>query len=268
MKFCLSIEIQEGLDYAAALAMTRAAEDSGFDAALLAEHYYPSSGLLDRMSAEAWVFLGALARDTTRIRLGSLVSPVTFRPPAVLAKLAATLDHLTNGRAELGIGAGWLEAEHSAFGEHGSLEAILAEAAEIERTVAAAKAEASLLRSRGAAGLGASAESSVTRALVGDLTLLHDAGSLALTPGEPRPRLLVIVGDDGGGTIFDSLEVAASAPVDAFDRVQYTPHAVDFASLAAAYGGRHLRATTRGELEEALATRIDGPTLLEVPLAR
>lgn len=116
MKFCLSIEIQEGLDYAATLAMTRAAEDSGFDAALLAEHYYPSSGLLERMSAEAWVFLGALARDTTRIRLGSLVSPVTFRPPAVLAKLAATLDHLTNGRAELGIGAGWLEAEHSAFG--------------------------------------------------------------------------------------------------------------------------------------------------------
>lgn len=152
---------------------------------------------------------------------------------------------------------------NGAFGEHGSLEAILAEAAEIERTVAAARAEA-----RGDAGQGARAESSVTRALVGDLTLLHDAGSLALTPGEPRPRLLVIVGDDGGGTIFDSLEVAASAPVDAFDRVQYTPHAVDFASLAAAYGWRHLRATTRGELEEALATRIDAPTLLEVPLAR
>ncbi|MGX5694862.1 2-succinyl-5-enolpyruvyl-6-hydroxy-3-cyclohexene-1-carboxylic-acid synthase [Agromyces soli] len=145
----------------------------------------------------------------------------------------------------------------AAFGEHGSLAAILAEAAEIERAVAAAKAEAS-----------DPAESSVTRVLVGDLTLLHDAGSLALTPGEPRPRLLVIVGDDGGGTIFDALEVASTAPVDAFDRVQYTPHAVDFAALAAAYGWRHLRATTRGELEEALATRIDGPTLLVVPIAR
>jgi alkanesulfonate monooxygenase SsuD/methylene tetrahydromethanopterin reductase-like flavin-dependent oxidoreductase (luciferase family) len=116
MKFCLSIEIQEGLDYAATLAMTRAAEDAGFDAALIAEHYSPSSGIMERMSAEAWVFLGALARDTTRIRLGSLVSPVTFRPPGVLAKLAATLDHLSNGRAELGIGAGWLEAEHAAYG--------------------------------------------------------------------------------------------------------------------------------------------------------
>ena len=116
MKFCLSIEIQEGMDYAATLAMARTAEDAGFDAALLAEHYYPSSGNLERMSGEAWVYLGALARDTTRIRLGSLVSPVTFRHPSVLAKLAATLDHVSNGRAELGIGAGWLEAEHAAYG--------------------------------------------------------------------------------------------------------------------------------------------------------
>jgi F420-dependent oxidoreductase-like protein len=116
MKFCLSIEIQEGLDYAATLAMARTAEDAGFDAALLAEHYYPSSGQMERMSGEAWVYLGALARDTTRIRLGTLVSPVTFRHPSVLAKLAATLDHVSGGRAELGIGAGWLEAEHAAYG--------------------------------------------------------------------------------------------------------------------------------------------------------
>jgi F420-dependent oxidoreductase-like protein len=116
MKFCLSIEIQEGMDYAATLAMTRAAETAGFDAALLAEHYYPSSGHLERMSGEAWVFLGALARETERIRLGSLVSPVTFRHPSVLAKLAATLDHVSDGRAELGLGAGWLEAEHAAYG--------------------------------------------------------------------------------------------------------------------------------------------------------
>jgi F420-dependent oxidoreductase-like protein len=68
------------------------------------------------MAADAWVFLGALARDTRRIRLGSLVSPVTFRHPSVLAKMAASLDHLSGGRAELGIGAGWLEAEHAAYG--------------------------------------------------------------------------------------------------------------------------------------------------------
>lgn len=116
MDFCLSIEIQEGLDYAATLAFARAGEAAGFDAALLAEHYYSSSGHLDRMAADAWVFLGALARDTDRIRLGTLVSPVTFRHPAVLAKMATSLDHLSGGRAELGLGAGWLEAEHTAHG--------------------------------------------------------------------------------------------------------------------------------------------------------
>ena len=116
MRFCLSIEIQEGLSYAETLALTQAAEAVGFDAALLAEHYYASSGHLDRMAADAWVFLGALARDTSRIRLGTLVSPVTFRHPSVLAKMAASLDHLSSGRAELGIGAGWLEAEHAAYG--------------------------------------------------------------------------------------------------------------------------------------------------------
>ena len=116
MKFCLSIEIQEGLDYAATLAFAQASEKAGFDAALLAEHYYSSSGHLDRMAADAWVFLGALARETDRIRLGTLVSPVTFRHPALLAKMTATLDHLSGGRAELGIGAGWLVEEHAAHG--------------------------------------------------------------------------------------------------------------------------------------------------------
>ena len=116
MDFCLSIEIQEGLSYAETLALARAAEEAGFAAALLAEHYSPSSGQPDRMSADAWVFLGGLARETRRIRLGSLVSPVTFRHPSVLAKMAASLDHLSDGRTELGLGAGWLEAEHAAYG--------------------------------------------------------------------------------------------------------------------------------------------------------
>jgi alkanesulfonate monooxygenase SsuD/methylene tetrahydromethanopterin reductase-like flavin-dependent oxidoreductase (luciferase family) len=97
------------------LALARAAELAGLDAALLAEHY-SSSGVIDRPAADAWIYLAALARETERIRLGTLVSPVTFRHPAVLAKLAATLDHISGGRAELGVGAGWLEAEHAAYG--------------------------------------------------------------------------------------------------------------------------------------------------------
>jgi alkanesulfonate monooxygenase SsuD/methylene tetrahydromethanopterin reductase-like flavin-dependent oxidoreductase (luciferase family) len=111
------------MSYPDALAMTRAGEALGFDSALLAEHYYASGdaelypgGPGSVVSADAWIYLAGLARETTRIRLGTLVSPVTFRHPVVLAKMAATLDQLSNGRAELGIGAGWLEPEHIAFG--------------------------------------------------------------------------------------------------------------------------------------------------------
>ncbi len=115
---------------------------------------------------------------------------------------------------------------------------------------------------------GSSTRTGVTRALIGDLTLLHDVGSLLLGAGEPRPRLQLIVGNDGGGTIFDALEVAGSAAPDAFDRVQFTPQHVDLATLAAAYGWDYARGATRGELEEALTARIDGPQIVEVPLRR
>src|SRR5215208_1737968 len=111
------------MTYAQTLAMTRAGEDLGFEGALLAEHYYPSGasdqytdGYGTTIAADAWMYLAGLARETERIRLGTLVSPVTFRHPSVLAKMAATLDHLSSGRAELGIGAGWLAPEHSAYG--------------------------------------------------------------------------------------------------------------------------------------------------------
>ena len=106
-----------------------------------------------------------------------------------------------------------------------------------------------------------------TRVLLGDLAALHDAGALALGEGERRPRVQVIVGNDGGGTIFDGLEVAGTAPMAALDRVLLTPQRVAFDSLAAAYGWEYLRVTNRGELDEALAASV-GPMLIEVPLAR
>jgi 2-succinyl-5-enolpyruvyl-6-hydroxy-3-cyclohexene-1-carboxylate synthase len=106
-----------------------------------------------------------------------------------------------------------------------------------------------------------------TRVLLGDLAALHDVGGLLLGVGETRPRIQVIVGNDGGGTIFDSLEVAATAPQDAIDRVLLTPQLVSFESLAVAYGWTYLRATNRGELDQAL-TASAGPTLIEVPLPR
>jgi 2-succinyl-5-enolpyruvyl-6-hydroxy-3-cyclohexene-1-carboxylate synthase len=107
----------------------------------------------------------------------------------------------------------------------------------------------------------------ITRVLVGDLTLLHDAGSLLFGVGEAKPRLQVIVGNDGGGTIFDDLEVAQVAPADAMTRVQLTPQAVSLADLAGAYGWDYVRASTRGELDQALVGST-GPVLIEVPLER
>jgi 2-succinyl-5-enolpyruvyl-6-hydroxy-3-cyclohexene-1-carboxylate synthase len=113
----------------------------------------------------------------------------------------------------------------------------------------------------------ASTGDGVTRVLLGDLALLHDAGSLAPAPGEPTPRMQVIVGNDGGGTIFDALEVAGTADPALFDRVLYTPQTVDLAALAAAYGWEHRRAATRAELDDALTASADR-VLIEVPLER
>ncbi|WP_353988596.1 2-succinyl-5-enolpyruvyl-6-hydroxy-3-cyclohexene-1-carboxylic-acid synthase [Ruicaihuangia caeni] len=106
-----------------------------------------------------------------------------------------------------------------------------------------------------------------TRVLLGDLAMLHDAGSLLFGEGERRPRVQLIVGNDGGGTIFDGLEVAASADRSAFDRVLYTPQRVDLAALAAAYGWQHTTARTYGELEQAL-TAPERLSIIEVPLER
>lgn len=108
----------------------------------------------------------------------------------------------------------------------------------------------------------------VTRVLMGDLTFLHDVGSLLLAPGETRPRLQIIVGVDGGGSIFDSLEVAGTAPAEAMERVLYTPRNVDLKALAAAYGWDYSLAATRSDLEHALTGAPTSPAILEVPLVR
>jgi 2-succinyl-5-enolpyruvyl-6-hydroxy-3-cyclohexene-1-carboxylate synthase len=107
----------------------------------------------------------------------------------------------------------------------------------------------------------------ITRVLLGDLAMLHDAGSLLAGVGEPRPRMQLIVGNDGGGTIFDGLEVAGSADAALLDRVMLTPQHVDLAALAAAYGWEYRRVSNRGDLDPAL-TPSDGQVLIEVPLAR
>ena len=91
---------------------------------------------------------------------------------------------------------------------------------------------------------------------------------MLLAAGEQPPRLQLVVGDDGGGTIFDGLEVASSAREDDIERVLYTPRDVDLASLARGFGWEHVRVTTRAELDQALTAQTASPTLIEVPLAR
>ncbi|WP_332908228.1 2-succinyl-5-enolpyruvyl-6-hydroxy-3-cyclohexene-1-carboxylic-acid synthase [Naasia lichenicola] len=112
------------------------------------------------------------------------------------------------------------------------------------------------------------AAAGATRALLGDLAFLHDVGGLLQAPGERAPRVQLIVGNDHGGTIFDGLEVAGTADRTDFERVMITPHAVDIASLAAAYGWHYTLATDRGTLDRALTAPPAGLSIVEVPLDR
>lgn len=108
----------------------------------------------------------------------------------------------------------------------------------------------------------------VTRLLLGDLAFLHDMGALLLPPGEIEPRLQVVVGNDGGGTIFDGLEVATVAGDDAMSRVQYTPQTARLEQLALAFGWEYHRCTTRVALDQVLTAPTGGRQLIEVPLPR
>ena len=129
----------------------------------------------------------------------------------------------------------------------------------IDGTIATATGIALAAEAEGAEG--------ITRLLLGDLALQHDLGSLLAAAGEAEPRLQVIVGNDGGGSIFDLLEVAAQAEPELIDRVLYTPHTMDIEALATAAGWEYRRVDTRADLDGAL-TPAPGRTLVEVALAR
>lgn len=96
--------------------LARHAEATGFDGIWFADHFMPDAKNVDVPWAEAWTTIAALAREVPRVRLGTLVTGNTYRHPAVLAKMAATLDHISEGRLVLGLGAGWQENEHKAYG--------------------------------------------------------------------------------------------------------------------------------------------------------
>jgi len=116
MQLRIFTEPQEGATYDQLRRVAAATEDLGFDAFFRSDHYLAmdTDGLPG--PTDAWVTLAGLARETTRIRLGTLVSPVTFRLPGPLAISVAQIDAMSGGRVELGIGAGWYEVEHTAYG--------------------------------------------------------------------------------------------------------------------------------------------------------
>lgn len=116
MRFALMTEPQQGLAYDEILALARTAEEAGLEAFFRSDHYTSFPGAAGLPTTDAWTTLAGLARETTRIRLGSLVSPVTFRVPGNLAKVVATVDEMSAGRVELGLGAGWNEVEHAEYG--------------------------------------------------------------------------------------------------------------------------------------------------------
>ena len=117
-------------------------------------------------------------------------------------------------------------------------------------------------------GIALATENALTRVVVGDLAALHDAGSMLFGTQEERPRVQVIVGNDGGGTIFDALEVGQTASAENMDRVFLTPQQVDLEALATAYGWGYTKVATVSDLERALTGAGDGPELVEVELER
>lgn len=116
MRFALMLEPQQGLSYEEQLQIARTAEAAGFEALFRSDHYTSFPGAAGRPTTDAWAVLAGLARETERIGLGVLVSPVTFRTPGNVAKVATTIDHMSGGRLEFGLGAGWNELEHRQHG--------------------------------------------------------------------------------------------------------------------------------------------------------
>jgi F420-dependent oxidoreductase-like protein len=117
MELRIFTEPQQGASYDTQLAVAKAAERLGFDGFFRSDHYL-KMGSVDGLPGptDAWITLAGLARETTRLRLGTLVSPVTFRLPGPLAISVAQVDAMSGGRVELGLGAGWFAEEHTAYG--------------------------------------------------------------------------------------------------------------------------------------------------------
>jgi len=115
MDFRVFVEPQQGATYADQLAVAKTAEAAGYSAFFRSDHYLAMSGDGLPGPTDSWVTLGGIARETSTIRLGTMVTSATFRHPGVLAISVAQVDEMSGGRVDLGLGAGWFEAEHEAY---------------------------------------------------------------------------------------------------------------------------------------------------------
>jgi F420-dependent oxidoreductase-like protein len=116
MRFALMIEPQQGLTYGQQVAIAKRAEANGFETLFRSDHYASFPGPAGKPTTDAWTVVAGLARETDRIGLGVLVSPVTFRHPGTFAKVVTTVDEMSGGRIEVGVGAGWNDLEHRELG--------------------------------------------------------------------------------------------------------------------------------------------------------
>ncbi|TDD36999.1 LLM class F420-dependent oxidoreductase [Actinomadura sp. KC06] len=117
MRLRIFTEPQQGASYETQLAVAKAAEDLGFDAYFRSDHYVKMGDVTGEPGpTDSWITLGALARETSRIRLGTLVTAATFRHPGPLAISVAQVDQMSGGRVDFGLGTGWFEEEHTAYG--------------------------------------------------------------------------------------------------------------------------------------------------------
>ena len=116
MEFRVFVEPQQGARYTDQLAVAQTAEQLGYGAFFRSDHYLAMSGDGGPGPTDSWVTLGAIARETSHIRLGTLVTSATFRYPGPLAVSVAQVDEMSGGRVELGLGSGWFAAEHEAYG--------------------------------------------------------------------------------------------------------------------------------------------------------
>lgn len=116
MDLSISLELHEGMGASLATELAHVAEACGMRSVYAADHLLGMSGRTEVTTLDPWIVLSILASATSRVRLGSLASPVAYRPAAVSTKLVASLDIVSNGRAEIGLGLGWNEPEHHAYG--------------------------------------------------------------------------------------------------------------------------------------------------------